>query len=85
MAHTSAQQHEEAWFLGLRLNAGVSVATLQREFGAEMVEGRALQVVARLAKDGLLISDGKTGSADCARTAAVEQCISGVSGAGGAC
>ena len=34
---TPAQQHEEAWFLVLRLNAGVEVAALQREFGSAMV------------------------------------------------
>src|SRR6185312_6997997 len=27
------QQHEEAWFLGLRLDAGVEIAALEREFG----------------------------------------------------
>ncbi|MDR3751078.1 MAG: radical SAM family heme chaperone HemW [Terracidiphilus sp.] len=54
-----ARQHEEAWFLGLRLNAGVEVAALEREFGAETV-APALAVVERLAEDGLLVSDGKT-------------------------
>jgi oxygen-independent coproporphyrinogen-3 oxidase len=54
------QQHEEAWFLGLRLNAGVDVAALRQEFGPEMV-APALEVVERLATDGLLDeSDGKT-------------------------
>jgi len=53
------RQHEEAWFLGLRLNAGVDAAALEREFGAETV-ARALAVVARLAEDGLLATDGKT-------------------------
>ncbi|MGP8175251.1 MAG: radical SAM family heme chaperone HemW [Terracidiphilus sp.] len=53
-----ARQHEEAWFLGLRLNAGVEVAALEREFGRETV-ARAMEVVARLAKAGLLTSDGK--------------------------
>ncbi|MGO9318776.1 MAG: radical SAM family heme chaperone HemW [Terracidiphilus sp.] len=56
---TTAQQHEEAWFLGLRLNAGVDVASVQREFGAAMIEP-ALKVVARLVESGLLDSDGKT-------------------------
>ena len=56
---TPAQQHEEAWFLGLRLNAGVDVAAVQREFGAAMVES-ALKVVVRLVEAGLLVSDGKT-------------------------
>jgi oxygen-independent coproporphyrinogen-3 oxidase len=54
-----ARQHEEAWFLGLRLNAGVNVAALEREFGAEMV-ARAMEAVGRLVEDGLLSSDGKT-------------------------
>ncbi len=54
---TPAQQHEEAWFLGLRLNAGVEVAALEREFGAQMVSP-ALEVVSHLSKDGLLSFDG---------------------------
>ena len=54
-----ARQHEEAWFLGLRLNAGVEVAALKREFGAEMV-ARAMDVVQRLKGDGLLDTDSKT-------------------------
>jgi len=56
---TREQQHEEAWFLGLRLNSGVDIAALQREFGAEMVEP-AVKVVARLVGAGLLVSDRKT-------------------------
>jgi oxygen-independent coproporphyrinogen-3 oxidase len=48
-----ARQHEEAWFLGLRLNSGVEVATLEREFGRPMV-APALRVVPRLAESGLL-------------------------------
>jgi oxygen-independent coproporphyrinogen-3 oxidase len=56
---TLARQHEEAWFLGLRLNAGVDVATVEREFGAAMA-APALKAVARLAEAGLLVSDGKT-------------------------
>ena len=53
------QQHEEAWFLGLRLNAGVDVSALEREFGAEPV-ARARLVVTRLAEAGLVISGGRT-------------------------
>lgn len=53
------RQHEEAWFLGLRLNAGVKIAAVRREFGREPV-ARALVVVERLVADGLLTSDGKT-------------------------
>ncbi len=51
------RQFEEAWFLGLRLNAGVDLAALREEFG----EGRmtaALAVVERLVSDELLSSDG---------------------------
>jgi oxygen-independent coproporphyrinogen III oxidase len=52
------QQHEEAWFLGLRLNAGVNVAALEQEFGQEMVEP-AMEVIGRLVPDGLLTFDGE--------------------------
>ena len=51
------RQHEEAWFLGLRLNAGVEVADLVEEFGRDTVRP-ALEVAARLEADGLLVSDG---------------------------
>jgi len=54
-----AQQHEEAWFLGLRLNAGVEVAAVEREFGPATV-ALALAAVARLIESGLVISDSKT-------------------------
>jgi oxygen-independent coproporphyrinogen-3 oxidase len=53
------RQHEEAWFLGLRLNQGVSVSALQREFGNQMV-ARALGIVEELVARGLLTSDGET-------------------------
>jgi oxygen-independent coproporphyrinogen-3 oxidase len=52
-----ARQLEEAWFLGLRLNAGVDVPTLEREFGQRTV-APALEAVVRLAEAGLLTSDG---------------------------
>ncbi len=52
-------QHEEAWFLGLRLNAGVDPALLKREFGAEPI-ARALEVVHRLEEDGLVQTEGKS-------------------------
>ena len=52
-----ARQHEEAWFLGLRINAGVDVAALKYEFGRAMVEP-AMETVKQLVKDGLLIFDG---------------------------
>jgi len=54
-----ARQHEEAWFLGLRLNQGVQVAALQREFGPELVAA-AMVAVGRLVESGLLASDGST-------------------------
>jgi len=54
-----ARQHEEAWFLGLRLNQGVEVAAPEREFGSEAA-ARAMDVVERLVEDGLLESEGKT-------------------------
>jgi oxygen-independent coproporphyrinogen-3 oxidase len=50
------QQHEEAWFLGLRLNEGVEVAAVEREFGLAMA-APALKVVRRLAEDGLVNFD----------------------------
>src|SRR6185437_10925728 len=54
-----ARQHEEAWFLGLRLNAGVNAAELEREFGRERMDA-AMETAKRLAEDGLLASDGGT-------------------------
>jgi len=53
-----ARQFEEAWFLGLRMNAGVSVAALEREFGLAMV-APAVRIVERLADHGLLAFDGE--------------------------
>ena len=53
-----AQRHEEAWFLGLRLNSGVEIAALEREFGASMV-APAMETADRMAEAGLLVSDGK--------------------------
>ena len=53
------RQHEEAWFLGLRLNHGVSISALIAEFGNQRV-ARALDVVDQLTARGLLISDGET-------------------------
>lgn len=52
-----ARRHEEAWFLGLRLNAGVDPADLAAEFGPELL-APALEAAARLAADGLLETDG---------------------------
>jgi oxygen-independent coproporphyrinogen III oxidase len=54
-----ARQHEEAWFLGLRLNRGVDLAAMGQEFGPEPV-AQAISVVGALEEDGLLESNGKT-------------------------
>ena len=51
------RQHEEAWFLGLRLNEGVDAAALENEFGRERVLA-ALEVARRLASDGLMLIEG---------------------------
>ena len=51
------RQHEESWFLGLRLNAGVEIAALEEEFARKRVRP-ALAVAERLAADGLLNFDG---------------------------
>jgi oxygen-independent coproporphyrinogen-3 oxidase len=51
------RQHEEAWFLGLRMNDGVDPKMLRREFGDSAVK-RALQSVARLSDSGLLMRKG---------------------------
>ena len=53
------QQLEEAWFLGLRRNAGVNMTELDTEFGAEAL-APAGAVVRRLAEDELVIVDGQT-------------------------
>ena len=47
------QQLEEAWFLGLRRNAGVAIADLREEFGARAIEP-SIAAAHRLAEDGLL-------------------------------
>jgi oxygen-independent coproporphyrinogen-3 oxidase len=51
------RRHEEAWFLGLRLNRGVSVSDLAKEFGSATV-ARALETVQQLAVRGLLACSG---------------------------
>jgi oxygen-independent coproporphyrinogen III oxidase len=50
-------RHEEAWFLGLRLNSGVNVLALRQEFGERPVAW-ALAVVERLSESGLVHFDG---------------------------
>ena len=53
-----AKQFEEAWFLGLRLNRGVQLSSLCREFGTEQVSS-ALETVVQLSAAGLLVNDGE--------------------------
>jgi len=47
------RQHEEAWFLSLRLNQGVSISALTAEFGIDLINP-ALKVVEDLCRRGLL-------------------------------
>lgn len=53
------RRREEAWFLGLRLNRGVSIAALHNEFGEKAI-AQALETAARLAHHGLLSVNGDT-------------------------
>lgn len=55
----AARQLEEAWFLGLRLNAGVEVAELEREFGTTLV-APARETAEWLASEGLLAFEAET-------------------------
>lgn len=55
--HSPDRQHEEAWFLGLRMNSGVDTAALASEFGASRL-APALQAAMRLAHDGLVAIQG---------------------------
>jgi oxygen-independent coproporphyrinogen III oxidase len=55
------RRHEEAWFLGLRMNSGVDAAALAAEFGNNRV-APALEAANRLTHDDLLVTDG-----DCIR------------------
>jgi oxygen-independent coproporphyrinogen III oxidase len=50
---------EEAWFLGLRRNAGVVIEALRDEFGTQAVEP-SLAVAHRLTEDGLLTIENDT-------------------------
>jgi oxygen-independent coproporphyrinogen-3 oxidase len=52
-----ARQLEEAWFLGLRLNAGVNIAALRSEFG-ERPLARTLKPLARMKEAGLVETFG---------------------------
>ncbi|MBS1802085.1 MAG: radical SAM family heme chaperone HemW [Acidobacteria bacterium] len=47
------RQHEEAWFLGLRLNQGTNISEIHRDFDISHV-ARALRVVDELAGRGLV-------------------------------
>jgi oxygen-independent coproporphyrinogen-3 oxidase len=51
------EELEEAWFLGLRLNAGVDLNDMEAEFGTEAVESCG-PVVDGLVSDGLLRREG---------------------------
>jgi len=51
------QQLEEAWFLGLRRNAGISLRALNREFGSNTVKP-SIEVAHRLAEDGMVTVHG---------------------------
>jgi oxygen-independent coproporphyrinogen-3 oxidase len=51
------RQHEEAWFLGLRMNRGVSISALRAEFGNQMV-AMALDSVDYLAARALIAHEG---------------------------
>ena len=56
----AAQQLEEAWFLGLRRNSGVSVEALRQEFG-EAAIAASLEAAHRLVADDMLILDSRSG------------------------
>jgi oxygen-independent coproporphyrinogen III oxidase len=51
------RQHEEAWFLGLRLNQGVSLSALRAEFGKHRIAA-AIKTVEELSMRGLLAANG---------------------------
>jgi putative oxygen-independent coproporphyrinogen III oxidase len=53
-----AAELEEAWFLGLRLVEGVSLAALRREFGDDAITAFD-DVIGGLVVDGLLARDGE--------------------------
>ena len=55
---SAAEALEEAWFLGLRMNRGVSLSALRAEFGTDAVAGFA-RTLSELANDGLLAAMGK--------------------------
>jgi len=55
---TLDEELEEAWFLGLRRNDGVSLGEMRGEFGAAAVE-RAQPMLAQFAEDGLIYRAGQ--------------------------
>lgn len=58
---TRQEESEEAWFLGLRLNAGVNLRGLEAEFGGEVLQ-HYQPVLKELVADGLLaINDEQIG------------------------
>ena len=73
-----ARQHEEAWFLGLRMNVGVDVAALEREFGREMVEP-AIETVEAARERWPARLRRRESAAHPARAADFERRLSGVS------
>ena len=75
------RQMEEAWFLGLRLNAGVDIAVLEQEFGQERVRSGS---ASGRAAGGRRIGDDRwrTSAIDGAGTPAFERCVSGIPRAG---
>lgn len=56
---SAERQHEEAWFLGLRLNAGVHTPSLREEFGQDRVN-RAIEIARSMVAAGLLTIEGET-------------------------
>lgn len=56
---SAERRHEEAWFLGLRLNRGVLVARIREEFGNQRVAD-AIETVMQLCERDLLAFDGES-------------------------
>ena len=75
------EEMEEAWFLGLRLNEGVSLAALRGEFSASVVR-EFLSTIAELEDEGLITFVGRRPRrAYRAGTAALERGLRAISGA----
>ena len=56
---TREQELEEAWFLGLRLNTGVSIAALDAEFGHDTLR-QFEPLLEELAADGMITREGES-------------------------